>query len=91
MTLSNELRKLIDNPDDLSALPQLIARVQQLETAEIDNQTRITKLQESNRAYLAQIPIPNNDPTDKKEEEKEPVTLADAHTYMQDYLKGENN
>lgn len=84
MEISKALQKIIENPDDLSTLPQIVAKVQELENKvqsfpEIEQQymERIERLQEINRSYLAQIPIPGQD--QKKEEDPEPeVTLEDA-------------
>lgn len=83
MEISKALQKIIENPDDLSALPQIVAKVQELEERvqnfpEIEQQymERIERLQEINRSYLAQIPIPGQE---QKEEDPEPeVTLEDA-------------
>lgn len=91
MKISEALKRLIENPDDLSTLPQLVAQVEQMENTEVDYQERITKLQEINRNYLAQIPIPNADPTKQggQEEEKEP-TLDDAKEAIIQALQGGN-
>ena len=83
MEISDALQKIIENPDDLSTLPQIVAKVQELEEKvqkfpEIEQQymERIERLQEINRSLLAQIPIPGQE---KKEENTEPeVTLEDA-------------
>jgi hypothetical protein len=77
MKISDALKKLISNPDDLTTLPQLVAQVEQLESSEFGYQERIQKLQDINKAYLAQIPIPGADPVKKEDEPKEP-TLEDA-------------
>ena len=77
MKLSEALRALIDNPDDLSTLPQLVAQVEQLEQSEESYQERIDKLQAINRSYLAQIPIPGEEP--KPADDEEPtVSFEDA-------------
>lgn len=91
MKISEALRQLISNPDDLSTLPQLVAQVETLENAETDYQERITKLQEINRNYLAQIPIPNADPhsQNKQDEDNEP-TLEDAQEAIIQALQGGN-
>lgn len=83
MEISDALQKIIENPDDLSTLPQIVAKVQELEEKvqkfpEIEQQymERIERLQEINRSLLAQIPIPGQE---KKEENTEPeITLEDA-------------
>lgn len=93
MEISKALQKIIENPDDLSTLPQIVAKVQELENrvqsfTEIEQQymERIERLQEINRSYLAQIPIPGQD---QNEEDPEPeVTLEDA---KKELLKAMNN
>lgn len=75
-TLRERLQALIDNPDDLSTLPEIISEVGQLETELDEANEKIGKLHELNRKYLAMIPI--NDGTEKKEEEEKPVTVEDA-------------
>lgn len=74
-TLRERLQALIDNPDDLSTLPEIISEVGQLETELDEANEKIGKLHELNRKYLAMIPI--NDGTEKKEEENT-VTVEDA-------------
>lgn len=75
-TLRERLQALIDNPDDLSTLPEIISEVEQLETELDEANEKIGKLHELNRKYLAMIPI--SDETEKKEEEEKPVTVEDA-------------
>lgn len=75
-TLRERLQALIDNPDDLSTLPEIISEVGQLETELEEANEKIGKLHELNRKYLAMIPI--SDETEKKEEEEKPVTVEDA-------------
>lgn len=83
MEISKALQKIIENPDDLSTLPQIVAKVQELENKvqqfqEIEQQymERIERLQEINRSYLAQIPIPGQE--QQKEDPEPEVTLEDA-------------
>ena len=64
--LSEALKNLISNPDDLSTLPELVAKVEALEEAESNYQNRISQLQEVNRKYLQMIPLPD-DPNKKVE------------------------
>lgn len=85
--LSNALQSLIDSPDDLSTLPQLVARAQELEKKlgdfagiEQGYQERINKLQEINRSYLAQIPIPGQEP--KPENKPDEVTFEQAQEQL---------
>lgn len=88
MKISQALRKLLENPDDLSELPGLIAKVEEMEKQEEVYQERINKLQEINRSYLAQIPIPGEEQEDKKED-KQP-TLEDAKQHIINTLTGGN-
>lgn len=85
--LSQLLQAILDNPDDLSTLPQLVARADELEKAEEQYLDRIAKLQEVNKSYLAQIPIPGNEP-EVVEEDSEP-TIEDAKEYLLEALKGD--
>ena len=84
--IADALKALIENSEDLSSLPQLVAQVETLEASEEGYQNRIAKLQEVNRNYLAQIPIPNNEP-EPEPEDKEP-TLEDAKQYLESFLGG---
>lgn len=87
--LSKALKKLIENPDDLTKLPQIIEQVSNLES-EIDSyQERIVQMRELNKKYLAMVPITDDDPTDQADEKEEPVTLADARDYLVQTLGGE--
>lgn len=86
--LSKLLKALIDNPDDLSSLPQLVARAEELEQAEGQYLERIAKLQDINKKYLAQIPVPGEEVTGQEQQDDEP-TLEDASKYLVEFLKGE--
>jgi hypothetical protein len=86
--LAEALKKLIENSDDLSSLPQLVAQVEALEASEEDYQSRIARLQEINKSYLAQIPIPG-DETKKPPAEPEEPTLDDAKQYLIQALGGD--
>jgi hypothetical protein len=85
--IADALKKLQENPEDLSTLPQLIANVETIEGNETEYQTRIQKLQDINRSYLAQIPIPGNEPENNNEEDTQP-TLEDAKQYLVEHLGG---
>lgn len=78
--IADAIKKLIDNPDDLSTLPQIVAQVEELEASEGDYQERIASLQDINKKYLAQIPMPGQE-KEEEEEEEEP-TLEDAAAYL---------
>lgn len=87
--IADALKKLIENSDDLSSLPQLVAQVETIESSEATYQDRIARLQEINKSYLAQIPIPG-DETEKKEDDPVEPTLDDAKNYLVAALKGDN-
>ena len=63
------LKAIQQNPDDLTQLPQLIEQIEQLEQSEFAYQERIARLQEINKAYLAQIPITTELPKTAKTDE----------------------
>jgi hypothetical protein len=85
--IADALKALIANSEDLSSLPQLVAQVETLESSEGDYQTRIAKLQEVNRSYLAQIPIPGTTP--EPEDEDDEPTLEDAKDALIQLLQGD--
>ena len=91
--ISKALKALIPTEDgqdiDLSSLPQLIGKVEELEQAEVGYMERIDKLQQMNRNYLAQIPIPGNEKEEEKEEEK-PLTAEDGIKALTNIFKGES-
>lgn len=78
MSIAKLLREIQNNPDDLSQLPLIIAQAEKMEQAETDYQERITKLQDINRSYLAQIPIPEDKPTGEEQQEEEEPTIEEA-------------
>ena len=95
--ISKALKALIPTEEgqdiDLSSLPQLIGKVEELEQAEVGYMERIDKLQQMNRNYLAQIPIPGNEKKEEKEEEKEeekPLTAEDGIKALTNIFKGES-
>jgi len=69
----------------LSTLPQLVAKVQELEGQDEQYQERINKLQEINRNYLAQIPIPGEEK--KKDDEPEEIKFEDAQKELLNAMK----
>lgn len=87
MRLSDLIKELINNPDDLSSLPQLVAMAEKYETSEGQYLERIAKLQDINKSYLAQIPIPGQEKEEDPEEEE--PTLEDARDYLLEALGGE--
>ena len=89
MSLAKALRKIIDNPEDLTELPQIIAQVEAQEKEIDDYQSRIVEMRELNKKYLSMVPISDSDPTEADSETDEPVTLADAKEYLVQTLGGE--
>ena len=91
--ISKALKALIPTEEgqdiDLSSLPQLIGKVEELEQAEVGYMERIDKLQQMNRNYLSQIPIPGNEKKEEKEEEK-PLTAEDGIKALTNIFKGES-
>ena len=85
--IAEALKALIANSEDLSSLPQLVAKVETLEKSEGDYQERIARLQDINKSYLAQIPIPGQDNDTDTPDEEEP-TLEDAKNYLIETLGG---
>lgn len=88
MKLSEALKALISNPDDLTTLPQLVAVAEGLEQSEFGYQERIQKLQDINKSYLAQIPIPGADPHKKEDKSDEEPTIEDAKDALLNALGG---
>jgi putative N-acetylmannosamine-6-phosphate epimerase len=80
MKLSEALQAVIDNPEDLSTLPQLVARATEMEGAEGGYLERIAKLQDINKNYLAQIPIPGEGKKDEPQDDV--VTFEDAQAQL---------
>lgn len=71
------LQAIIDNPEDLSQLPQVIEQVGTMEASITELEGNVGRLQEINRKYLSMIPI--KDETEEIEEvEDELPTLEDA-------------
>ena len=85
--LAKAIQELIKNSDDLSSLPQIAAQVEEIENQDDFYQERIQKLQEINRNYLAQIPIPGQEQTQEPEGEPE-ATLEDAKEHIINSMGG---
>jgi hypothetical protein len=85
--IANLLKKLQENSEDLSTLPQLIAQVETLEAAETDYQVKIDNLQKINRSYLAQIPVPSDKTNEPPAAPPEP-TMDDVKNYLVQTLTG---
>lgn len=90
MSIAKLLREIQNNPDDLSQLPLIIAQAEKMEQAETDYQERITKLQDINRSYLAQIPIPDDKPNgqEQTEEEDEPTIEEATQLIINSLMEG---
>lgn len=88
MSLSDALRAIISDPEDLTQLPAIIEQVAQLEASELQYQERISKLQNLNKEFLAQIPIAGEDTKSDDQQEEDP-TLEDAKAYLVETLGGE--
>ena len=88
MGLSEALKAIIADPEDLTQLPAIIEQVAQLEASELQYQERISKLQNLNKEFLAQIPIAGEDTKVDDQQEEEP-TLEDANQYLVETLGGE--
>ncbi len=70
--IADLLRLLADNPDDLSSLPDIIAKVEAIETSEGDLMDKVDRLHEANKRYLKMVTV--NEPKEEiKEEEKMPT------------------
>ncbi|NLN40978.1 MAG: hypothetical protein GX160_03140 [Clostridiales bacterium] len=73
------VKKIMEDPEQgVASLPELLVLAEEMEQNDIEQLDRITKLQESNRALLQQIPIPDNEPSIEIEVEPEPPTIEDA-------------
>ena len=88
MSLSEALKAIIADPEDLTQLPAIIEQVAQLEASELQYQERISKLQNLNKEFLAQIPIAGEDTKSDDQQDEEP-TLEDAKAYLVETLGGE--
>lgn len=80
MTISDRLKALIDNPDDLTSLPGLIDETSKLETEYGEALDKVGELHELNRKYLKMIPVATG-PEEKPGPEQleiQPVTYTDA-------------
>ena len=87
MSLSEALKAIIADPEDLTQLPAIIEKVAQLEASELQYQERISKLQNLNKEFLAQIPIAGEEKTEDQPEED--PTIEDAKAYLVETLGGE--
>lgn len=89
MKLSEMLRKIKENPEDLSTLVDAIAQAENLEENDTKQIEQIGKLQENYRKVLQMVPVPGDE---KEDEEKPPAppTIDDAVEEIRNQLKGES-
>ena len=87
--LSERIKALIDNPEDLSILPELHQLAVESEKTEGDYQVRIDKLQATNRNLLKQIPIVDEPQAPQAEVAKTEFTVNDGVAAMKSLLEGE--
>lgn len=86
--LSELIKALIENPEDLSQLPTLLDKAVEVEKQEGEYQMLVDKLQATNRNLLKMIPQPQAEP--KKEEPKvEEYTLDTGVKSMMTLMEGE--
>lgn len=71
--LADALKKLTENPDDLTSLPDLITKVTGLEDSEVALLDRVDKLHEANKRYLQMVTVNEPKKEEPKEEEKIPT------------------
>ena len=70
------LKKIADNPDDLTDLPTALEKVKEIEENEAALMTKVEQLHESNKKYLRMITVEEPKPAPEPEEIK-PPSLAD--------------
>ena len=79
MSITELLKKMLDNPDDLTDLPGVIEQVSKLESEHQEALDKVGEMHELNRKYLSMIPIADSLEAEQEEEEKpDPVTFDDA-------------
>lgn len=85
-----QLQAMVDNPDDLSNLPNAINQLTEYHTTnqqrESEDLERITRLQDANRNLLSQIPVNTGEPTEPPKDDK--VTFEQA---QDQFLNAMNN
>jgi TolA-binding protein len=89
--LSDQIKALMDNPDDLSILAELHTQALEVEKQEAEYQLRIDNLQSSNRNLLKMIPQPQEPQTQEPQVEKinEAPTLEDGAKALHTYIGGQ--
>lgn len=87
MKLSELLKQLLATPEDLSTLPQAVELAQTMETQDQTQIEQIGKLQENYRKVLQMVPIPGNEPPEKKEDAVPEATPEQAVSEMLEEMK----
>lgn len=87
MKLSEMLRAIKENPEDLSTLADAIAKAENLEETDQNQVEQIGKLQENYRKVLQMVPVPGDEPKQEDPKEKEP-SIEDAVSEIREQLKG---
>lgn len=88
--LSERIKALVDTPDDLSSLPEIIAQAEELENENVGYVDRITNLQDSNRKLLGMIPATTTDPIEVEPEVEVELTIEDASKALEELITGGN-
>ena len=70
------LKKIADNPDDLTDLPTALEKVKEIEENEAALMVKVEQLHESNKKFLRMITVEEPKTVTEPEDEK-PPTLAD--------------
>ncbi len=87
MSLAKLLKSIIDNPEDLSTLPQAVELASKMEEESTSHLDRIATLQDNYRKLLQMVPIPGNEP----EPEPEPEPLATPDQAVAEIIEGMKN
>ena len=85
--LGDMIKAIIDKPDDLSTLPEIVEKVNVLETSEAGLLDRVAALQEVNRKYLQMIPVAGTEPEPQKKPEPLPDMRAVAKAIEEEMQK----
>jgi len=88
MSLAKLLKSIIDNPEDLSTLPQAVELATKLEEENTSYLDRIATLQDNYRKLLQMVPIPGNEPEPEPEPEPMPTpeqAVAEILEEMKNY------
>lgn len=78
MSITELLKKMLNNPDDLTDLPGVIEQVAKLETEHQEALDKVGEMHELNRKYLSMIPIADSLEPEQDEQKPDPITFDDA-------------